>query len=239
MDISRDITVEAEKLSSFAQFWSKNGKNVLNSIGLVAVWIAAFSLFAVKPRTPQSCLDEMPPATDNLYNQMRHGNTVEFWVVFTPIIFQVLILLFRIYNKHLNRKRAVLFVLYCIAFQLLAYTATNAVKYSTCRLRPDAAYTLARPELKTIYEDSFRSFLSGHSVHAVFNCVIVFYQLSAINEDLQDLWFVLSAPFAVYVPVSRIMDNRHHPIDVVTGSLLGLFMAVFAVRSYLRHAKNL
>jgi PAP2 superfamily len=37
---------------------------------------------------------------------------------------------------------------------------------------------------------------------------------------------------AGFIAVSRLIDNRHHPFDVITGSLLGIAMAWLGYRQY-------
>ena len=57
-----------------------------------------------------------------------------------------------------------------------------------------------------------------------------------VLDNRGEVWkpFVVLAPTlgAALIAISRIMDARHHPFDVISGSLLGLLVAYAAYRQY-------
>lgn len=108
-----------------------------------------------------------------------------------------------------------------------------------------------------ILKDGFRSFPSGHSSCKSFStspsCTAwtdippaafggLFYLSLYLAGKLHvldnrgEVWkaFVVLIPtlVAALIAISRIMDARHHPFDVITGSLLGSLMAFCAYRQY-------
>ncbi|KAH9951231.1 phosphatidic acid phosphatase type 2/haloperoxidase [Amylocystis lapponica] len=83
---------------------------------------------------------------------------------------------------------------------------------------------------KSIMEDGWRSFPSGHSscmyLPHVFLCPLT-------RRTLLKAWLTLvPLAAAALVAISRTMDYRHHATDVMTGSLLGFVVAYFSYRQY-------
>ncbi|KAI9713719.1 MAG: hypothetical protein M1812_006557 [Candelaria pacifica] len=88
-------------------------------------------------------------------------------------------------------------------------------------------------------KDGFRSFPSGHSSTAFAGLIYLSLYLAGklhIRDTRGEVWkfVVILLPFigACLVADSRIMDARHHPFDVITGSLLGLLGAWISYRQY-------
>lgn len=129
--------------------------------------------------------------------------------------------------------------------QSLATTwlASNVVKSAFGRHRPD--YDLAAPD--TTVSDDRKSFFSAHASLTLATTTYlglylhgnVFRQWRAPGSALA-WWEVFPyaglAAISVYVPTSRVMDNRHHRSDVLTGALVGASMSVgFYAWQALRH----
>jgi len=88
-------------------------------------------------------------------------------------------------------------------------------------------------------KDGFRSFPSGHSSSAwagLFYLSLYLMGKLHVLDSRGEVWktFVVLIPSlgAALIAGSRIMDARHHPFDVITGSLLGIATAWAAYRQY-------
>ncbi|KAK5201954.1 hypothetical protein LTR16_000883, partial [Cryomyces antarcticus] len=90
-----------------------------------------------------------------------------------------------------------------------------------------------------ILKDGFRSFPSGHSSTSFAGLFYLSIYLAAklhVLDSRGEVWktLVVLIPTlgAALVAGSRIMDARHHPFDVVSGSLLGILVAWGSYRQY-------
>lgn len=100
-------------------------------------------------------------------------------------------------------------------------------------------YTICTQTDHAILKDGFRSFPSGHSSSSFAGLFYLSLYLAAklhIWDSKGEVWkvFVVIIPTigAGLIAASRIMDARHHPFDVITGSLLGVGCAYAAYRQY-------
>ncbi|KAL8828857.1 MAG: hypothetical protein Q9191_002352 [Dirinaria sp. TL-2023a] len=86
-------------------------------------------------------------------------------------------------------------------------------------------------------KDGFRSFPSGHTAFGglFYLSLYLAAKLHALDNK-GEVWktFIVMVPTlgAALIAVSRIMDARHHPFDVISGSLLGILVAWGAYRQY-------
>lgn len=92
---------------------------------------------------------------------------------------------------------------------------------------------------QAIMKDGFRSFPSGHSSTSFAGLFYLSLYLAAklhILDSKGEVWkvFVCLIPTlgAGLIAATRIMDARHHPFDVISGSLLGVLCAWVAYRQY-------
>jgi diacylglycerol diphosphate phosphatase/phosphatidate phosphatase len=92
---------------------------------------------------------------------------------------------------------------------------------------------------KSTLQDGFRSFPSGHSSTAfagLFYLSLWFAGKLHVLDRRGESWktFIVLIPTlgAALIAASRIMDARHHPFDVLFGSLLGILTAWGAYRQY-------
>ncbi|KAF2192716.1 lipid phosphate phosphatase-like protein 1 [Zopfia rhizophila CBS 207.26] len=138
-----------------------------------------------------------------------------------------------------------------------AFTITGALKNAIGKPRPDLidrcmvkADTKEDPfKLSTrdicsqpdnaILKDGFRSFPSGHSSTAFAGLFYLSLYLAAkmhVLDSKGEVWksFIVMVPTlaAALVAGSRIMDARHHPFDVLSGSALGILVAWGSYRQY-------
>ncbi len=98
-------------------------------------------------------------------------------------------------------------------------------------LRPLVDFKCTNPNMHDI-DESRKSFPSGHSSTAFYMCLFLALfihktwtrrNLGLIPQFFQFLLFCL----AFFTALSRVMDNKHHPTDVLAGSVLGIVNAVF------------
>ncbi|CCX30030.1 phosphatidic acid phosphatase type 2/haloperoxidase [Pyronema domesticum] len=135
---------------------------------------------------------------------------------------------------------------------------TGALKNATGKPRPDVISRCIPPFQATnhpvfglfdpkdctqkdpkILKDGFKSWPSGHSSTAFAGLGYLSLFLAGklhIMDNRGEVWktFIVLVPLlaASLVAVSRIMDARHHPFDVITGSMLGAITAWIAYRQY-------
>ncbi|KAK8201771.1 phosphatidic acid phosphatase type 2/haloperoxidase [Phyllosticta paracitricarpa] len=139
-----------------------------------------------------------------------------------------------------------------------AFTITGTLKNAVGKPRPDLidrcqpkpgshdppVYGLSNHSICTqtdnaILKDGFRSFPSGHSSTAFGGLFYLTIYLAAkmhVLDSKGEVWktFIILIPAlgAALIAASRIMDARHHPFDVITGSMLGILTAWGAYRQY-------
>ncbi|KAL8902269.1 MAG: hypothetical protein Q9207_004804 [Kuettlingeria erythrocarpa] len=139
-----------------------------------------------------------------------------------------------------------------------AFVVTGALKNATGKPRPDLIdrcqpkagsadplpFGLSNSSICTqtdhaILKDGFRSFPSGHSSSAFAGLFYLSIYLAAkmhVLDNRGEVWktFIVLVPTlaAALIAVSRIMDARHHPFDVISGSMLGIAVAWAAYRQY-------
>jgi membrane-associated phospholipid phosphatase len=99
--------------------------------------------------------------------------------------------------------------------------------------------TICTQTNKAIMADGFRSFPSGHSSSAFAGLFYLSLYLAAklhVLDNRGEVWrtFIVLIPTlaASCIAMSRIMDARHHPFDVLFGSAMGILVAWAAYRQY-------
>ncbi len=146
-----------------------------------------------------------------------------FWLfvtnkyVWIPMYLWILYLLFKKYSL----RQAVTLLL--IIAVLVAFTDqfVNLVKYSTARIRPcndDSFQNIAR----IVKHSGGYSFFSGHATNstAVSTFVVLFLRKYNRHITYIFIWPVLFA-------YSRIYLGVHYPLDVLTGIIAGVLIALF------------
>ncbi|KAL1959702.1 hypothetical protein VTO42DRAFT_1288 [Malbranchea cinnamomea] len=140
--------------------------------------------------------------------------------------------------------------------QATAFVITTALKNAVGKPRPDiidrcqprnvdlgpyqlANYTICTQADQHIMKDGFRSFPSGHSSSAFAGLFYASLYLAGklhIMDNRGEVWktLIVMVPTlgASLIAASRIMDARHHPFDVLSGSLLGILCAWGSYRQY-------
>lgn len=140
-----------------------------------------------------------------------------------------------------------------------AFVITGSLKNLIGKPRPDviarckpdqakvdalAIFTLATKALCTqteedVMQDAFRSFPSGHSSSSFAGLFYLSLYLAGklhVLDQRGEVWrtviVLIPTLAAACVAGSRIMDARHHPFDVIFGSLLGILVAWASYRQY-------
>ncbi|KAL4784827.1 phosphatidic acid phosphatase type 2/haloperoxidase [Aspergillus varians] len=141
--------------------------------------------------------------------------------------------------------------------QALCFVITQALKNACGKPRPDiidrcqpregsadaVPYGLSDSSICTgdpfLLKDGFRSWPSGHSSSSFAGLFYLSLWIGGklhIMDNKGEVWKMFLVMFpclgATLIAVSRIMDARHHPFDVITGSLLGIICASISYRQY-------
>ncbi|CAG8444541.1 15641_t:CDS:2 [Cetraspora pellucida] len=100
-------------------------------------------------------------------------------------------------------------------------------------------WTICQQTDKVVMKDGFKSFISGHSSISFAGLgFLTFYLAGKLRvfdrKGHAYKSFVVFFPLGVaaYIAVTRTEDCRHHWQDVVTGGLIGFFLAFFAYHQY-------
>ncbi|KAK2880129.1 hypothetical protein FQN49_000543 [Arthroderma sp. PD_2] len=146
-------------------------------------------------------------------------------------------------------------ILGLVLAQGAAFVITGALKNACGKPRPDfidrcqprsfdeqpehglSDYTICTQTDHEILKDGFRSFPSGHSSSSFAGLFYLSMYLAGklhVMDSRGEVWkaFMVPTLSAGLVAASRIMDARHHPFDVISGSLLGIGCGWVAYRQY-------
>ncbi|OAG29341.1 hypothetical protein NEDG_01414 [Nematocida displodere] len=127
----------------------------------------------------------------------------------------------------------------------LAHAVVDVLKFVVSKERPDYLDRCGRFKSGHKFDDGKRSFPSGHSAlgagTAVFLGCASFSALkragSLVKRSLVIyVGIIIPCLLAVFVCVSRVLDNRHDVVDVSAGALLG---AVVSSGVYIKGGKGL
>ncbi|KAL2814271.1 PAP2-domain-containing protein [Aspergillus granulosus] len=144
-------------------------------------------------------------------------------------------------------------VLGLLLSQAICFVITQALKNACGKPRPDiidrcqpregsmdaSPYGLSTSSICTgdphLLKDGFRSWPSASFAGLFYLSLWIGGKLH-IMDNKGEVWkmFLVMLPClgATLIAVSRIMDARHHPFDVITGSLLGVICASISYRQY-------
>ncbi|KAL8725280.1 MAG: hypothetical protein Q9181_006472 [Wetmoreana brouardii] len=114
-----------------------------------------------------------------------------------------------------------------------AFVITGALKNATGKPRPDL---IDRCQPLAGSADPLVFGLSNTAFAGLFYLTIYLSAKMHVLDNRGEVWktFIVMIPTlgAALIAVSRIMDARHHPFDVISGSLLGVIVAWGAYRQY-------
>ena len=119
--------------------------------------------------------------------------------------------------------------------------------YSLCR-NYSKTYIIPDEDFKCLgipkhIDESRLSFPSGHSSLSFYSMTFL---IIFINQTwncrsmglLPRIFQVLLFSLAFYVGLSRIVDNKHHPTDVIGGALIGILIAIITSFYLIRYLKR-
>lgn len=108
----------------------------------------------------------------------------------------------------------------CAVSMILVFTATYALKYTVCRLRPYDACTDILPLVKKLRDYSFPS---GHTSLS--------FSVSLILMRLEDkkIW-IPAILLSILIALSRLYLGIHYPSDVIAGFFIALAGSAIAFR---------
>ena len=116
--------------------------------------------------------------------------------------------------------------------------ALRPIFYAVCQ--PDATYTACTTTDANELEDARKSFPSGHASQAWNGMMLLSLYLqrtwgvgrnpngNSLLSRTVSILALLPLALAIWIAASRIQDNKHFPVDVVAGSVLGGTTAYYA-----------
>lgn len=167
-----------------------------------------------------------------LFLWMNQGGSATWdwmWLGFSNTLYAVplyLGILYLVYRK-LGLRKLGLFLVTVGILVLCVDQLANFFKYGTGRLRPCHEEALiGKMRLVKAYCGGKFSFFSAHAANnfAVFTLAINTL-LDRGNRWIKILWI-----WPVFVSLSRVMIGVHYPLDILTGSLVGLFFGWVSYR---------
>ena len=92
-----------------------------------------------------------------------------------------------------------------------------------------------------VIADSMKSFPSGHSQLALCCAVyfMVYLQRRFPSQPLVKMVQALLLGLGVFCAYSRILDHRHHPVDVMAGSTVGALLGFFTASNMISEMLSL
>ena len=124
------------------------------------------------------------------------------------------------------------------AYLYLVQTASLLTTTITCQI---LKHTI--DETRPDYKNDNKSFPSGHSTLAFCGFATLFATRKKlkIKNWKRKVIFLMSFLFAIFTPIGRVWANRHWPIDVFCGSILGIigsYLVFFLVEKFRSKVKN-
>ncbi len=142
--------------------------------------------------------------------------TITDFVTWTPLFLLFILLIF---VKH--KKREGIFILLTIVVMLVFISLfIHFTKINVARLRPNNAADLYQL-IRILRNPSTFSFFSGHaaSSFAITTIVIAF-----LKDRFKWVWIFYTWP--ILFAMSRIFVGVHYPLDLIVGTLVGVFVAL-------------
>ncbi len=151
-----------------------------------------------------------------------------FWAVvtnfgsWTPLFLLFIYLFFTRFPK----KQAFYILCTVIIVGLLATAMTTLTKEYVARIRPNNQEGL-NTLIRVLRTPANYSFFSGHAASSFSITTTVFLFL---RGKVKWVWIFFLWP--ILFSTSRIYVGVHYPLDILVGSLVGIGIAFFALRSY-------
>lgn len=185
--------------------------------------------------------------TDSDINKPYKKETVPFYSVVYPIF--ILVGIFITYDQY-NKKQDYDFdplIDYIILFYG-TWVITSTIKMMSFRLRPDFisrcfGNDLPKNDKCFSYKDcknlnrakeGMRSFPSGHTSSVVATSIgLISYIIKSReqenkffnkNPNMSIMIIIAAIMYSLYVPYTRILDNKHRPMDLIGGALIPIII---------------
>lgn len=152
----------------------------------------------------------------------------EFWLWITnqfawiPVFMIILYLLF----KNLGWRHALLIGFMIALLITLTDQTSNIIKGSVQRLRPGN-----NPDLnglfRTVQSRNSFSYISGHASNSM---AVAFFLFKVLRPYLKYMGLIFLWPFVF--AYSRIYLGLHYPLDILSGYVFGILMALVMLRIY-------
>ncbi|KCV70751.1 hypothetical protein H696_03102 [Fonticula alba] len=229
-------------------------------VGLLIIGVSYIITYFLLPLHERPLPGEIPPPETWLpvAEPERVPNAM---LIIICLVCPTLIVLLGSLMRHLRRRRPdIVEAIICFATIVgITLLATHIFKEYVGRFRPDFwsrcmydAVTKTCTGAKEIVDEGRRSFPSGHSSFSFsalgFAGLYIYENIDLLSNDLIPcgrraglgsrgfgLRAVLaSIPFvgAGLIALSRVVDNRHHPGDILAGGILGLIVLFVVFYSY-------
>jgi len=158
-----------------------------------------------------------------------------FWLLVTKITFWIplYLLLFYLIFRSFDSPKSYLVTFYFLALVLTSILLMELTKQSFGRLRPNNLEEISE-FIRVLKKPSNFSFYSGHASSSF---AIASFAFFIFRKKYKWFWFIFIFP--ILFSMSRIYVGVHFPIDLVVGSMVGIFLASLFYKLCKVHLNNL
>jgi len=149
-------------------------------------------------------------------------NTITDFYTWTPLFLVFLYLFFAKFPK----KKALLLIASLLFMVLLVTTLTDLTKEVVARLRPNNDEEI-NTLIRILRSPTNYSFFSGHAASSFSIATLVFL---FIRRKFRWAWLFYIWP--ILFAWSRIYLGVHYPVDIIVGTLVGVFCAFLTYQLY-------
>jgi len=153
-----------------------------------------------------------------------------FWLVITNFSTWIplfLLILFLIFWKN-NREQRLWVFLTFVSMLLVVVSVIFITKFGVGRLRPNNDPAI-NSLIRVVESPKGYSFFSGHaaSSFSIATLAVLFFRM-------KHRWIYIILLWPILFSISRIYLGVHYPIDIIVGTLVGVFFASFFYKMHKR-----
>lgn len=203
----------------------KKKRRIYISVAIAALGVGG-TIFSILPPLTYFNLESLTPG-----QSFQPHETVDFWAIVCVAVFVVPCIVYII--RKASEKKEILIdgTLECYFGMITSNFIVNFLKYVVGKKRPDYNSRIEIYKYGRRFLDGRRSFPSGHSACAV---ACAFFIVTASLEGLKKSKASTEKAIIIYsgviLPIigagivcgSRILDNRHDIIDVLSGMIIAV-----------------